>query len=98
MKKRMRLPVFNWSKIFVFFVISFALAGLSINISIYAASDPYGPKSMKSPILKSVQAEKTIGTPGVYWYQLDDGSFRADHNGGPTYSNNAGGVPRPIPL
>jgi len=98
MKKRMRLPVFNWSNILVvFFVISFGLAGLSLNNSIYAASDPYGPKSMKSPILKSIQAEKTIGTPGVYWYQIDDGRFRADHSGGPTYSNNDGGCTTPYP-
>ncbi|WP_445744910.1 DUF5704 domain-containing protein [Paenibacillus sp. FSL M7-0656] len=99
MRKRMRLSVFIWSRtLLVLFIISSYVIGLSINDFVYAAAnDPYGPKSMKSPILKSIQAEKTVGTPGVYWYQTDDGRFRADHSGGPTYSNNAGSCTTPYP-
>lgn len=95
----MRLSVFIWSRtLLVLFIISSYVIGLSINDFVYAAAnDPYGPKSMKSPILKSIQAEKTVGTPGVYWYQTDDGRFRADHSGGPTYSNNAGTCTTPYP-
>ncbi|KAA2301126.1 hypothetical protein FY526_26615, partial [Clostridioides difficile] len=85
MKKRMRLSVFIWSRtLFALCIISSYVIGLSINDFVYAAIDPYGPKSMKSPVLKSIQAEKTVGTPGVYWYQTDDGRFKADHSGGPT--------------
>ncbi|MGW7162289.1 DUF5704 domain-containing protein [Paenibacillus taichungensis] len=54
----------------------------------YALSDPYGPKSMKGPAV-TVDALKTEGTPGVYWYQLDSGEFRADYNG--TYKIVANG-------
>lgn len=98
MKKRMRLSVFICSRtLLILFLISSYVIGLSINDFVYASNDQYGPKSMKSPVLKSIQAEKTVGTPGVYWYQVDDGRFRADHSGGPTYSNNAGSCTTPYP-
>lgn len=94
----MRLSVFIWSRtLFVLLIISSYVIGISINDFVYADNDSYGPKSMKSPVLKSIQAEKTVGTPGVYWYQVDDGRFRADHSGGPTYSNNAGSCTTPYP-
>lgn len=54
---------------------------LPINI-INAATDQYGPKSMKNPQKVTVIATPTIGTPGVYWYQVDDGRFKAEHAGG----------------
>lgn len=60
---------------------------LNLTSSIEAASsDPYGPKKQK--ISNTVQSEKRIANPGVYWYQLDDGNFKADHTTGPTFSNN----------
>ncbi|WP_339850593.1 DUF5704 domain-containing protein [Paenibacillus sp. FSL W7-1088] len=43
---------------------------------------------MKGPAV-TVDALKTEGTPGVYWYQLDSGEFRADYNG--TYKIVANG-------
>lgn len=53
-----------------------------------ATNDPYGPKSMKSPSVLTVQSAPRVANPGVYWYQLDDGSFKADHTTGPTFSRN----------
>lgn len=69
---------------------------LPINI-INAATDQYGPKSMKNPQKVTVKATPTIGTPGVYWYQVDDGRFKAEHSGGPTYARNAGSCSSPYP-
>ncbi|NEU63440.1 hypothetical protein G3352_21390 [Paenibacillus sp. ALJ109b] len=53
-----------------------------------ATNDPYGPKSMKSPSVLTVKSAPRVANPGVYWYQLDDGSFKADHTTGPTFSRN----------
>ncbi|PQP84972.1 hypothetical protein C0Q44_10845 [Paenibacillus sp. PCH8] len=98
MRKRMRLPVFKCSKLLlILFALCSGLAGIVSDHLVYAAVDQYGPKSMKSSVLKFIQADKTTATPGVYWYQLDDGRFRADHSGGPTYSSNAGSCTTPYP-
>lgn len=53
-----------------------------------ATNDPYGPKSMKSPSVLTVKSAPRVANPGVYWYQLDDGSFKADHTTGPSFSRN----------
>jgi hypothetical protein len=53
-----------------------------------ATNNPYGPKSMKSPSVLTVKSAPRVANPGVYWYQLDDGSFKADHTTGPTFSRN----------
>lgn len=69
---------------------------LPMNI-VHAATDEYGPKSMKNPRKVTILATPTVGRPGVYWYQVDSGQFRADHAGGPTYANNAGSCSSPFP-
>lgn len=45
-----------------------------------AVEEQYGSKSMKGPAV-TVDANPTQGTPGVYWYQLDSGEFRAEYQG-----------------
>ncbi|MDR0270859.1 MAG: DUF5704 domain-containing protein [Paenibacillus sp.] len=52
---------------------------------------------MKNPNLVTLDAQPTVGTPGVYWYQLDEGNFKADHNSGPTFANNVGSCSNPYP-
>lgn len=64
---------------------------------VHAATDEYGPKSMKNPRKVTILATPTVGRPGVYWYQVDSGQFRADHAGGPTYASNAGSCSSPFP-
>lgn len=65
--------------------------------TVKAAANEYGPKSMKSPQKVTILATPTVGNPGVYWYQENNGQFRADHSGGPTYANNVGSCSNPFP-
>ena len=48
------------------------------------------PKSQK--IEKIVESEPRIAVPGVYWYQLDGGDFRADLGGGKSITTRNGGT------
>ncbi len=57
--------------------------------TVSAVEQPYGPKSMKGPPV-TVDANATEGTPGVYWYQLDSGEFRADFQGTYKIVDNGG--------
>ncbi|CAI6078413.1 hypothetical protein PAECIP112173_02548 [Paenibacillus sp. JJ-100] len=97
MRERIRFPVFKYPKIILILFFIYVLTGQLVDSNVNALDFSYGPKSMKSPILKSVQAAKRIANPGVYWYQMDDGRFRADHSGGPTYAPNAGSCSAPFP-
>ncbi|SCX91076.1 Ig-like domain (group 2) [Paenibacillus polysaccharolyticus] len=69
---------------------------LTSNI-VNAVTSEYGPKRMKSPQYVTILANPRVGNPGVYWYQENNGKFRADHSGGPTYANNAGSCSNPFP-
>lgn len=69
---------------------------LTSNI-VNAVTSEYGPKRMKSPQYVTTLANPRVGNPGVYWYQENNGKFRADHSGGPTYANNAGSCSNPFP-
>lgn len=98
MRGRIRFSVFKYlKKVFTLLIIIYGLTGQLSNQYVNAVELPYGPKSMQSPVLKTVQSAKRIATPGVYWYQMGDGRFRADHRGGPTYSPNAGSCSIPFP-
>lgn len=57
--------------------------------TVSAVEQPYGPKSMKGPSV-TVDANATEGIPGVYWYQLDSGEFRADFQGTYKIVDNGG--------
>ncbi|WP_434753227.1 DUF5704 domain-containing protein [Paenibacillus amylolyticus] len=72
------------------------LTPLSLNV-VNAAANEYGSKKMKSPQKVIILATPTVGNPGVYWYQENNGKFRADHSGGPTYANNEGSCSNPFP-
>ncbi|WP_145950141.1 DUF5704 domain-containing protein [Paenibacillus sp. Y412MC10] len=60
-----------------------------------AATDPYGPKSMT--IDQTIKSEPVSANPGTYWYQLDNGDFRADYSGGTAQVHNAGTDYDPYP-
>lgn len=58
------------------------------------ASAATPPKTQTiTKIVKSAANPK----PGVYWYQQDNGDFRADTNSGPVYASNAGDCDSPAP-
>ncbi|NMI06427.1 hypothetical protein HF638_20810 [Paenibacillus sp. SZ31] len=82
----------------VILIFLFNILCLNLSSPIEAASsDPYGPK--KQEISNTIQSLERVANPGVYWYQLDNGSFRADHTNGPTFSNNlnSNSCSRPFP-
>lgn len=71
---------------------------LTVSLSVVeAAENDYGPKTMKNPKKVTILATPTVGNPGVYWYQENNGRFRADHSGGPTLAKNAGNCSDPFP-
>lgn len=82
----------------VILIFLFNILCLNLSSPIEAAgSDPYGPK--KQEVSNTIESLERVANPGVYWYQLDNGSFRADHTNGPTYSDNlnSNSCSRPFP-
>ncbi len=96
MKKLKYFSAIILVSIFILQILLLLVLYLPLNV-VHAATDEYGPKSMKNPRKVTILATPTVGRPGVYWYQVDSGQFRADHAGGPTYANNAGSCSSPFP-
>lgn len=96
MKKLNYFSAITLVSIFILQILLMLVLYLPLNV-VQAATDEYGPKSMKNPRKVTILATPTVGRPGVYWYQVDSGQFRADHAGGPTYANNAGSCSSPFP-
>lgn len=44
------------------------------------AAESMPPKTQK--VVTVIESDTRTGNPGVYWYQLDDGTFNADHSNG----------------
>ncbi|OXM15553.1 DUF5704 domain-containing protein [Paenibacillus herberti] len=59
---------------------------------IHAAAEENIPKSMKNPTPIEVTSDKRTANPGVYWYQLDNGDFRAEFSGRFVDSESTGGI------
>lgn len=66
----------------VILVSIFSFFSFSIEENKNFAAESVPPKTQK--IVSKISSILRTGTPGVYWYQLDDGSFNADHSNGKT--------------
>ncbi len=64
----------------IIFVLTFLSGNLFYHLNIVQAEDQMPPKTQK--IVSITESIPTTARPGVYWYQLDDGSFNADHSDG----------------
>ncbi|GGA17981.1 hypothetical protein GCM10008018_72540 [Paenibacillus marchantiophytorum] len=72
----------NFFKLTALLVLSSIIINMSSTVnSPVKAAGSYPPKTQQSQP-KTVYSEPVRAKPGVYWYQLDAGGFRADYSGG----------------
>ncbi|MDQ0899949.1 hypothetical protein [Paenibacillus sp. V4I7] len=69
----------------------------AITIAPVNAAGIYPPKTQQSAP-KKVESNPVLAKPGVYWYQLDAGGFRADYSGGQMDVGWNGDCNVPVPL